>query len=133
MSKLDEKTKESLRNLTTLVVLDLRAAYLANGASPLKHWDQMLDRMRSATRTTSSVEEWHTAVSRGLQLGAPSSAACSTLSELVATVGPFRSEWLDLVERESGYVIALARLEAEKRRDVRDAKAAMELTRLEGE
>lgn len=105
--------------MTVLVLLDLRAAYLAAGASPLKHWDQILDRMRAATRTTSSVEEWHTAISRSLQLGSPSKAASSALLELVQTVGPFRGAWLDLVERESGLLMAMCRLEAERRKDAR--------------
>lgn len=120
MPRIDETTKESLRTLTVAVLLDLRAAYLAAGASPLKHWDQLLDRMRAATRTTSSVEEWHTAVSRSLQLAAPVSSACSTLDLLVRGVGDRRSDWLDLVEREHGYLLAAARLEAERRRDARE-------------
>lgn len=131
MARANEETKEAWRNLLVLVLLDLRAAYLAAGASPLKHWDQLLDRMRASSRTSSSVEEWHTSMCRSLQLGAPSSAASSTLSELVLTVGPYRSELLDLVEREHGYLMAKARLEAERRKDARDA--ARDTYTMEGE
>jgi len=119
MARLDETTKESLRLLTVAVLMDLRAAYLAAGASPLKHWDQLLDRMRAATRTTASVEEWHTAISRSLQLGSPSNAASSSLDALVRAVGARRGDWLDLVEREHGYLMAACRLEADRRRDAR--------------
>ena len=123
MARLNEDVKETLRNLTVLVLLDLRAAYLAAGASPLRHWDQLLDRLRAAARTSAGVEEWHSAMCRSLQLPAPSSSACSALDELVMTVGPLRSEWLDLLEREHGYLLAKSRLEAERRRDARDANA----------
>jgi hypothetical protein len=34
-----------------------------------------------------------------------------------------RSEWLDIIEREHGYLIALTRLTAEKRKEERDADA----------
>ena len=128
MARANEETKEAWRNLLVLVLLDLRAAYLAAGASPLKHWDQLLDRMRASSRTSSSVEEWHTSMCRSLQLGAPSSAASSTLSELVLTVGPYRSELLDLVEREHGYLMAKARLEAERRK----AERAVDVITMEG-
>ena len=59
---------------------------------------------------------------RGLQLGSPSSAACSALSELVATVGAASADFLDTIEREHGYLMARARLEAERRKEERDAK-----------
>lgn len=133
MRRLDVKTAETMRTATILVLLDLRAAYLANGASPLRHWDQVLDRMRAATRTTSTVEEWHTTMLRGLQLGAPSSSACSRLLELVSVVAGDRAAWLDLIERESGYLLAAARLESERRRDERAAKMSETIETLEGE
>lgn len=126
MRRLDELTRETVRNMTVLVLLDLRAAYLANGASPLKHWDQMLDRIRAAARTSSTVAEWHTAVSRALQLGSPSNAASSTLAELVSTVGAASGDFLDVIEREHGYLFAKARLEAERRREARTDTITME-------
>lgn len=126
MRRLDELTRETVRNMTVLVLLDLRAAYLAAGASPLRHWDQLLDRMRAAARTSSTVAEWHTSVIRSLQLGSPSSAASSTLAELVETVGAASGDFLDLIEREHGYLFARARLEAERRRDVKKDTITMQ-------
>lgn len=131
MRRLDETTREAVRHLTVFALLDLRTAYLANGASPLKHWDQILDRMRAAARTSASVAEWHSAMLRGLQLGAPTSAACSGLSELQSTVGAASGDFLDLIEREHGLLLAMARLEAERRRDARDAKK--DVITMEGE
>lgn len=125
--KLDEQAKEKLRTETVEVLLDLRAAYLATaGANPLKHWDQLQDRMRAAARTCASPEEWVTKMARDLQLSAPSLTSSRSLLALVGEVSErhCRREWLDLVEREHGYLLALARLAAEQRRAARDAAVA---------
>lgn len=118
---ISENAKERLRTATVEVLLDLRAAYLAGGASPLKHWDQLHDRLRSAARTTDSPEEWHSAMLRSLQLAAANSSACSGLKRLVDLVHELdaRRAWFDLLEREHGYLIALTRLDSEKRREAR--------------
>lgn len=120
MARISDDEMERWREATTGVLLDLRSAYLRAGASPLKHWDQLLDRMRAAARTAASVEEWHTSMSRSLQLGAPSNSASSALADLRALVGAARSEWLDMIEREHGLLIAMARLEAVRRKGERD-------------
>lgn len=131
MAKVDETTMETWRLLTAGALLDLRSAYLKAGASPLKHWDQILDRMRAAARTSASVEEWHTSMCRSLQLGAPSSSASSALAELRATVGSARGSWLDMIDREHGLLMAMARLEAERRKNARAGGVVTET--LEGE
>lgn len=117
MPKLAAEQREHLVLRTTELLLHVRRAYLSAGGSPLRHWDQMSDRMRAAARTTASVPEWTTALMRSLQLGAPGSSLSSAIEALtiaVAEVGS--SAFLDLIEREHGYVIARARLAAEKRR-----------------
>lgn len=118
---MDETTRERLRALTVEVLLDLRAEYLASGASPLKHWTQLQDRMRAAARTTTSVPGWVTALARSLGLGAPTRARSgSTLALQEAVTEAARpSRWLDLVEEEHAYLIALARLRAEQRKEQR--------------
>jgi hypothetical protein len=47
-------------------------------------------------------------------------------------VGLYRSEALDLVEREHGYLMARARLEADRRKDARDAARAGDVVTMEG-
>lgn len=126
--KLDEQAKEKLRTQTVEVLLDLRAAYLATpGCSPLKHWDQLQDRMRAAARTCASPEEWTTKMARDLQLASPSLGSSRSLLALVheVTERGCRREWLDLIEREHGYLMALARLSAEQRRAAREAAVAV--------
>jgi hypothetical protein len=123
---LDDKQKERLRNKTVEVILVVRAAYLRTpNANVLKHWDQLQSRIRAAARTTSSPEEWVTCLSRTLQLSAPnvecSSATCA-LADDVHELGA-ASEWLQLVEDEYGYLLALTRSVAEKRKTDRQEDA----------
>jgi hypothetical protein len=119
---LDETTKEKLRTLTVEVLLVMRAAYLAAGANPIKHWEQLQDRARSAARRSQSPEEWATALARGLQLPALSSSGSRALVDLVAAVAErgCAVEWLDLIEREYGLLMAMTRLCAEERKAARE-------------
>jgi hypothetical protein len=118
--KLTEDERESLVVATVDVVMEARRMALANGASPLKLWDQITSRLRAAARTTDRPEEWATKFMRDLQLSAPSKDLSSAVQSLTETVGAKAGAWLDLLEREHGYVIARARLEAERRKEQRD-------------
>lgn len=115
---------EQLRYRTVQVILGVRAQYLAGGGKALKHWDQISDRMRAAARSSGSAAEWVTALCRSLQVGAPDSSTSSATCELVNLLneaGATRG-WLDLIESEHGYLIAMARLESERRRADRAAE-----------
>lgn len=123
---IEEKTKELLRTKTVELLLELRAAYLASpGSNSLKHWDILTERLRAAARTTASPEEWGTKMRRDLNLSGPNSSGSQALIDLVheVTERNARREWLDLIERESGYIMALTKLSAEKRKEARDAIA----------
>lgn len=122
MPRIDEARRQELVEKTVDVLLELRGAYLRSGANPLKAWDQIADRLRAAARTTANVPEWLTAMSRSLQLGAPSSSLSSAAERLTAAAGARPVDWLDLLEREHGYVIARTRLAAEKRRAARNTE-----------
>lgn len=118
--KLDENEKEKLRTETVEVLLTIRAAYLAQGANALKHWTQLQDPMRGACRTSESPEEWFTTMLRTLQIqAAPSVSSSGCLLELSGHVRErgCAPDWLDMVEREYGLLIAMARKVAEQRRD----------------
>lgn len=121
--QLSEDQKERLRTLTVEALLDLRAAYLGTpGANALKHWELLQNRLRSNARTSSTPEEWLTAMLRGLQLPAPSSGSSHSfrdLTDVVRELGCAR-EWLDLLETEFGYLIAVARGVAEQRKEARN-------------
>lgn len=124
---LGDQEKERLRTLTMEVVLALRAMYLQAFGSTvvLSHWTQIQDRMRSATRTTANVEEWVTDICKNLRLPAPSSLASSAVFELAAYVREHAGAgaWLDLIDREWGYIMAVSRETSEKRKAARLEKA----------
>lgn len=133
---MDESRKQVLRAATVEVVLALRAAYLvADPKRALKHWTQIEERMRFAAKTSTSPEEWVTAMKRGLQIAdtsRPLSLATTRLADEVATLGPKgASRWLDMVERELGYIVALTRQEAEDRAEKRRAENTIEMEETE--
>lgn len=119
-----EQEKRVLERLTVDLLMEIRAAYLATpGCSALKHWDQLQSRMRVASRTCSSVQEWATALHKGLQLPAPRNSTSSVLWQLVEMVERTQRgqvAWLDLVEREYAYLLSRCRLEAERRKEARE-------------
>lgn len=122
---LDDQVKERLRTLTVEVVLAVRAEYLATpGVNVLKHWDQLQNRLRSAARTTATPEEWVTSLCRSLRLPSLHSASCSAVADLVHVVTEKRCAdgWLAMIDAEYGWIMALARLSAEKTREARAAK-----------
>lgn len=119
---IDETTRESLRTKTVEVILDLRALHLSGGASPLKHWDVLMNRVKSAARRSETPEQWVTKLAHGLQIQAPSNSASSSIMALVNLVTETRcaAEWLALVESEGAYLLALTRKIAEERRSARE-------------
>lgn len=122
---LTPEQKGNLRDLTVAVLLDLRAAYLMAGASPLKHWDQLQDRLRSAARQSATSSEWATAMMRSLGLSSPSVSLASSIDRLYeATDGHgIATLWLDMLEADFGLLMSMARLESEERKERRNATA----------
>lgn len=122
--RLTKDERQKLLDVTVTVLRHLRAEYLAAGASPLRHWDQIQDRLRAATWTCSSAPEWATRLQRDLRLAAPSSylsASTEALCRVVEEIGDRR--WLDWMASEYGLVMAKCRLECERRRQERDDRA----------
>lgn len=122
--RIDESKRRMLLDLTVKVVLELRALYLSKSdANTLKHWQMIHDRLRMAARTTSSVPEWVTQMQVKLQLPTPGSSLSSEAAKLAHEVECLErpSAWLDLLEREHSYIMALARGEAEDRKAQREA------------
>jgi hypothetical protein len=132
---MDEATHATLTRATVAFLLEARRQYLATGASPLKHWDQMTSRLNLTPQTCVSVEEMATRYLRDLRVEAPSKDCSSAIlslqrvvNESVAVAVPdpaprgYSAErararvWLDFVERESAFLIASAREIAEQRR-----------------
>jgi hypothetical protein len=130
MAKLNDERAERLRTKTVELLLEVRRAYLAIGANPIKHWDQIQSRMLSAARRSTTVDEWVSSLCRGLGLPALNSLASSAVVSLSAEVreADVSREWLDLMQREYGLLMAMTRLAADEAR-----RAAEERKRNDGE
>lgn len=123
MARLDDAQLEKLRTKTVDLLLDLRAEYLAMPqANALKHWDLLKTRLLRAVQCAMSVDEWETMMRRSLQLGCPSKNSSRSLLDLSGTARELGASrvWLELVEREWGLLLAMARLASEKRREAHD-------------
>ena len=117
---IDEAAKEKLRTATVEMLLEMRSAYLRTGqANALKHWEILQNRTRAAARTSASPEEWATKLQRDLQIPSLGKNASQALTDLVHEVTELgcRTDWLDLVEKEIGYLMAMARLTSEQRKE----------------
>lgn len=127
-SKLTEPQKEALRQKLVAVLLEVRGAYLRGGASPLKHWDQIRDRLRAAVRQSGTVEQMLTSLCRHLHLQAPSSSLSSKILALVAEVEALQCDaaYLQLVEEEEVYLLAEMRAQADDRREQRAREATVD-------
>ncbi len=117
---IDEEAKEKLRTATVEVLLEMRSAYLRTGqANTLKHWEILQNRTRAAARTCATPEKWATKLQRDLQIQSLGKSGSQVLTDLVHEVTELvaRTEWLDLVEKEIGYLMAMARLTSEQRKE----------------
>lgn len=128
---LNEEKKEALRQRTVEVILSLRAAYLQTpGCQPLRHWQQLHDRMRMSARTCESVAEWITRMQRSLGIATPGPALSRAIVQLSDETEVIPDpEWLDLIDKEHAYIMALARLEAEDRKEKRELEKLADTTR----
>lgn len=123
---MDKVTAEKLRTLTLEFILDVRAVYLREYARTVakKHWDHLATAMRVATRTAGGPEEWATIVTKQLRLPSLTSSGCQGLLDLTEFVreGGLTEAWFDLLSRESGHVMALARATSDARKGAREGE-----------
>jgi len=118
---MNAEQRELWRRLTVALVMEVRAEYLAaNPRGQLTHWDQIKDRMLASARTSASVSEWVTSLCRRLSLPSPGRRLSSAISELVSAVEADEADFLAWVESEYALVLALCRVEADRRRAARD-------------
>jgi len=125
---MDEGRRDRVLDAVVELLLEVRSEYLRAGANTLKHWQQIHDRALLATRTSERISEWATTLASELQLGSPSSSRSSATIALCDEVDADDLEALDLIEDELGYVMARCRLEAERRKESREAAAREEAT-----
>lgn len=124
---MDDLDESALRAATVKVVDVLAKDAIFWGANPLKLWDQVATRIRSSARQSTSPQEWGSRMLRGLRVTTPSVASSQALTELAAAVGPstkIASAWLQMVERETGFLIAEVRASREEKKAQREAERA---------
>jgi len=120
---LDDAKRERLRTLTTDLILQIRSEYLRSGyGNVLKHWEQLETRLRAAASTSATPEELSTKYVRSLQLVGLGKESCRVLAELADYVreNGCSIDWLELIDQESTYLMALAKLQAEQRKEARE-------------
>ena len=119
---LTAEQREKLRTKTVEYLLCMRAQHLAAGGSPLKHWELIPNRALSAARRSATVEEWGTALAKGLLVTTPSSSTSLAFLDLANTVRELEAttEWFALLESELGFLMAMMRRIAEERREARE-------------
>lgn len=103
------------------LLLEVRKQYLAAGANPLRHWDQILSAWKVASRINGTIPGFFAQLCKGLRLGAPSSSV-SLASETLRTAASGCAERLAVTElnRMAAAILARARVVSEARRDARD-------------
>ena len=117
---MDEQRADAVREAAVMLLLEARAEYLANGANPMKHWDQLQDRLATSLRTSGNAEQMVSSLRRGLNLSAPSSAFSKASTTLVEVMDADPMLWLGMMESEIGYLMARTRVEAERRKAARE-------------
>lgn len=117
---LTPQRREDLRNATISLLLEVRRTYLAEGNKALDHWEQLRTRTRTACKSSMTVEEWFSTLSRGLRLPAPGSVLSSELEKLRVLVGERDVlDWLRLLEDETAALIARTRALADAKKEAR--------------
>lgn len=115
-----KRALETVRGHLVAVILAVRRQYLAGGGGALKHWEQLQTRLRSAAMTTGSVQELVSSFLRGMRIEAPDKRTSLTAHDLMLCLAAHSSahqlidddDVLDLIEREIGLLIAMARVRA---------------------
>lgn len=109
--------EDSVRDATARVLASAGRQHLATtGASFLRRHDTLSNRARSAARRAATVGEWVSMLLRGLKVPAPDNSTSSAVRALSLAVDQRVDEWLDLVGREIGYLIAVVQVDEEEAR-----------------
>ena len=126
---LTREQRADLLELTRDFLLAVRADYLAADMKRAqKHWTQIENAAKGAAlrgRRTASL--WAGRVTEKLNVPASSRSICLATDRLVEAVDGhgLSTDWIGLVRTEIGLVMAMARLEAEERKEAREKKAVV--------
>lgn len=120
---LNSTTMEAWEVCTIDVLLRLRTWAIRYGASPLRSWDMLSERVRLATRRATTVADWVNTVMRSFRISSVDSDTSAAIVELSAIVGPDDvQEWLTWVETSHQFLMAAARMRFDHEKKSRKAK-----------
>jgi len=119
----DDGREERWRKGAAEFLVCVRSDALRAGASPFKVWEQVASRAMSAARRVETIQGWCSEVMRGMQVPTPSRWTAAAADALVTSVWRDADLFFDILEQETGYIIAVAQLIAEERRDARKEEA----------
>jgi hypothetical protein len=112
-SQENQNPKQQLEDVLIESIVMFRDQMLraCSGRPPMNYWEQIANRLKSSARQCATAAEWITTVQRGLRIQSPSSSDCSVIQNLVSLcdVNGFDLEMMEIVEREVGFLIAMAR------------------------
>jgi hypothetical protein len=131
-----EQEKDGLRAITVDVLDHVARLAIRHGVKPMKLWDMVQTRMRSAARRSGNAEQWCSHLLRGMLVTTPDAAASYAIDSLVAAVGPdaiVRREWLQLIQLEGTYLLARLRVRREDKKAAYAAQQAEEAAIVAGD
>jgi hypothetical protein len=119
---LDAKQRERLETLIVEVVLDHRIEYLRKGGKVLTHWDRLSGALQIAASESANPKQFLTRIADHLGIVNPGKGSCRGSVELVhfVTEHSCENEFLALVEESHSYLMSLARLTSEERREAHE-------------
>lgn len=108
-------TPSDIRDCLVKLLLAVRKDALVAGANPLKHYDTIASRVRAAAGRSETVEQWISALLKGLNITSPSKSTSFEAASL-ASVGVIAGAdvVLDLITDECGFLMALVRVEVQE-------------------
>lgn len=118
--------EEQWREATADMILRFRQWAIRYGAKPILAWGQVSDRVRLAARRANSVETWCSDVCRSLRIGTTDSETSRAMVEFAALVGAHADRWLNWLEDEHQFLMALARERLDSTKNKRRNKSPEE-------
>lgn len=99
------------------LILELRRQYLAQGANPMSHWEQIGTRLASAERRSHDPRSWLSLMMRSLQISAPSASLALAGDAVFKQFDQRLPAWRRLLQKP-GLLMTLARVEAQRRKEL---------------
>lgn len=123
MMELDTNAKlDAWRTGTVTVMLHFRLWAIRHGASPLKVWEMLAERLRLATRQARTVQQWCSLVMRHFRIDTMDPESTRDMLDLVTATTGETTAWLGMVRDELPFLLCCARERFDQQRQARSTK-----------